>query len=232
MKKLPLLVAALLAICSFQSCKKTEIVTPAPAHQAQIMFVNGCSGTTQLAASFSGKALTDDGAKSIGYMGNSGYQYVALDSLYPAVPVTFIKSGASFVTTSFPCLENVHYSAFAGGTSTTPTITFTPDIFDGMGSGNAKLRFVNLAGNVNNLTFELGNENLFTGINSAVSTPFTEVSAGEKNFKVYDPNNLNATQVLFALRKLEAGKYYTVLYSGTANGSGNAILQLSLYNNQ
>ncbi len=230
MKKLPLLLVAAFALFFFSSCTKdATTVAPVSKHRASIMFVNGCSGAATVNPYFSGKAVT--GVSSVNLFSNSGYVYVDLDTLYPATPIAFNRSGGTLASTSYVCHDDVHYSAFAGGTTTAPTISFVEDIFSGGSGSNAHLRFVNLTGDVNNVTFKVENDIIFSAIDPAQVTAFTEVSAGEKTFTVYDPDHFDASQRIYALRKLEAGKFYTVIYTGLLDGAGSNYLQLTQITN-
>ncbi len=227
MRKLSLLSLATCVLFYFSSCTKdATTVTPVSKHRASIMFVNGCSDAATLNPYFSGKAV----GGAVNLFSNSGYQYVDLDTLYPATPVAFNHSGGTLAGTTYVCHDDVHYSAFAGGTLSNPSITFVEDQFSG-GSGSAHLRFANLTGDVNNVTFKIESDVIFAGINTADVTPFTDVPAGEKTFTVYDPAHFDASQRIYALRKLEAGKYYTVLYTGLQEGTGSNYLTLTQVTN-
>ncbi len=235
MKITKTLLTALSVTIMFASCKKeSNNTTVAPSHRASIMFINGCAGTTQASGSFSGTVVS--GATAVNLFSSSGYQYITLDTLYPAVPITFkTTSGTLLKDTTYACIENVHYTALLGGTLAKPSISFTKDELGGMTGGKAKIRFANLTGDLPNAAFEYGTTAqlnlIFSGVNPSQITSFAEVDPGTMTFCAYDPANKTATIRYFGLRQVEGGKYYTVFLSGTATGTANYNLQLTQVDN-
>lgn len=223
MKRLPILLLVAYATLVFTACKKENNTTVvAPKHLASLMFVNGCAGTTQLSGMYGSKVA--DGASAINLFSNTLYQYVTVDSPSVAVNISFNTTPTR--DTLFTLLENRHYTAFAGGTAANPTITFVEDHLDGAGGG-AKIRFVNLSGDVQNVTFQVGGTTLFTGVYPAQITGFADIAAGETSFTIFDPGNVPTTQRTYGLRSIEGGKYYTVYLTGTTTGTANYYLQMT-----
>jgi hypothetical protein len=234
MKKISFLFLICYAAFSITSCKKKDNnVTPvAPKHQCSIMFVNGCAGITQINGYYHDTLVA--GAAAINLFSNCDYKLFTLDSpsLVQTIAIKNTSGNALLKDTLFQCQDNQHYSAFIGGTGTSPTITFIQDNFSSMGSGDAKIRFVNLTTDVTNVTFIVGTSTLFTGVAPSQITAFTDIPAGTTSFTAHDPADVTTTERIFGLRDITAGKYYTVYYTGTKTGVANYNLQLTQITNQ
>jgi hypothetical protein len=230
MKKLQFIVLAFAALFSVQSCQKSAsntISTTKATHRARMMFVNGCTGTTQVSGSFGSTVIS--GTTDVNLFDNSGYQYITLDSINIPQPTIFKNkaTGAQLVSYTFTCTDDNFYTALIGGSVSSPTMTFTTDHYDGMGAGMAKVRFVNLSVDMPNATFLVNNITTFAGIGPAQITTFTDIAAGTLSFSTFDPAHPTTTLRLYGGRVIEAGKYYTIFLTGSTTGTGSADLTLN-----
>lgn len=219
MKKLILPLFCLLLFC----CRKKD-ENAQPADKAGIMFVNGCAGTTNLNATVNGTAVVNNLAQ-----GNaSGYNFVTPGSVNLAFTVSGINSSLASGTANVTA--NNRYSAFAGGLLTDPHFVFTQDDITAPPSGNAKIRFVNLCPDNAHFTVNVGTMPVDSGVAAYTVTSFHNVSTGLADLRVGDPTNIS-TVVDAGNKQLDAGKSYTLLLTGTANGSGTGALALTLITN-
>jgi hypothetical protein len=222
-KKLLSCAVAFAAIIAISSCKKKD---NGPATTSNIMFVNGCAGAPNVDATVGGSKVT--GATSLQFLANSGYRQVTAGSLSMQFLLTSTQTKISEGTVATTAGNN--YSVFAGGIITAPTLVYTSDDLTAPSSGHAKVRFVNLGSDNLNETYSVGSSNLDSNVLSSKVTQFREVTAGSYTVRVGDPTNL-ASVVSINNQELNAGKAYTILLTGTVNGSGSAALTVTMLQN-
>jgi len=212
-----------LCICSFIACKKEE---KAPSNSARVMFVNGCAGTDKVNVTSNGNTI--QAATNIGFLKNSGYQYVTAGSSNITFMLTNLgtplKSGSTSLT------ANTNYSVFAGGLITNPSIVFITDDLAAPASGKAKIRFVNLSMDTLNENASANTTTFATGVTAQSYSPFSEIAAGSYTIKAGDPADIS-TVVSTTSMQLVAGKCYTVVLTGTMLGSGSSALTLTVLTN-
>ena len=223
MKKVILQLAVLAA--GIVGCTKNN---NGPSNQASVMYVNGCAGTTDIYAQANG--ITVNGATSLAFLSNSGYQNVTAGS---TVPMQFILNnlGTPLCNGSPDITAGDHYSVFAGGLVTGPTFVVTTDNFLSLPSGNAAVRFINLSNDTLNESFYVGSQKLDSNVSDGTYSQFAEISATNGvQVLVQDPSKPTQIAVLYNQAFL-AGKNYTVILTGTSSGSGASALALTVIDN-
>ena len=214
---------SILAIAGFSACKKSS---PAPSNSAIVMFVNGSAGTSSIDVSTNNNKV--QAATNLAFLVNSGYQYVTAGSENIAIVLTNLGTPLKSATANFTA--NAHYSVFAGGLVTNPSIVVTADDLAAPSSGNAKIRFVNLSNDALTETANIGTTAFATGITSQSYSSFSEVASGSYTIKAGDPSNIS-TVVSVGPSQLSAGKIYTVMLTGTLSGTSTSGLTLTIINN-
>ncbi len=212
-----------LAIIGFASCKKSDNT---PSNSASAMFVNGCTGTTNVNATSGTTSVS--GASNIAFMKSSGYQYVTAGT--DSIAFVLTSLGTPLKTGIAALTANTHYSVFVGGLVTAPSFVVTTDDLSATTSGNAKVRFVNLSNDSLSETADVGSTAFATAIGSQSASSFSEVTAGSYTIKAGDPANIS-TVVSLGPTQLSAGKIYTVILTGTLTGTGTSGLTLTVIGN-
>lgn len=199
-----------------------------PSNVANVMFVNGCVLATNIDIKVNN--VQENGATSIPFLGNSGYQNVTAGSAiqiayYLANPLTLLDTQTNTL------IANTHYSVFAGNSLvSTHSFLLTKDDLTLPTSSNAKIRFVNLSSDALNETASVGDSTFATGITSTNASAFYQMPAGSYVIKAGDPSNIS-TVVTTNTTILAAGKIYTVILTGNQTGSGTSALTLTVINN-
>lgn len=206
------------------SCKKKTNDTPA--NSAQVMYVHGCAGAETLYGTANNTQVT--GATSLNIFKSSGYQYVTAGSVGIGFTVAGINTVLAAGTKSLTV--GAHYSAFAGGLLTNPSLVFATDDLTAPASGKAGIRFVNLSPDAYRFAVNVGGAVTDSGITSQSVTAFRQVAAGSVNVRIGDPTNLN-TVVDAGSRQLSSGKLYTLMLTGTSGGSGAGGYTLTMIQN-
>lgn len=221
--------SAIVCIVAFGACKKS---TPAPANNAMVMFVNGCTAqtTTNLDGKLGGTAVS--GATNIAYNKNSGYKTVTANA---SAALSFGITGLGSTLVSDPGTENLavngHYTVYAGGISSTPSFVFSTDDLTAPASGNARIRFVNLCADNLNVSCYVGASKVDSNVAYKTCTPFFEVPASTGKVAMIDQVVLtNSAEILS--QSLSSGKIYTFIFTGTATATTTAAaLTLSVIAN-
>ena len=227
MKNLFLLLPVVVVAFAFGGCSKKN---NGPSTTASVMLVNGCDGTTGIYAKVNNANV---GPSNISYFGNSGYQTISTGS---AVDINFylVTPAGTPLTAGTPTFTaGDHYSVFVGSIITSPDFIVTPDDLSAPTSGNAKVRFINLGSDNLNETFSIGTQNLDSNISLGQITPFFEVAATTgMPVSAQDPS-FSAIGYLAQLtnQAFSAGRIYTVMLTGTYNGTGSTALKLTVINN-
>lgn len=213
---------SVLALVSFAACKKSDST---PSNSASVMFVNGTAGTTNVDVTANSTKVQS--GTNLAFLKGSGYQSVTAGSQNIAFVITSLGTPLKSTTTSFTA--GSHYSVFAGGIITNPSIVITTDDLTAPASGSAKIRFVNLSNDSLSETANVGSTAFATNITSQTASSFTTVTPGSYTIKAGDPANIST--VVSVAQQIDAGKIYTVILTGTLSGSGASGLTLTVFNN-
>ena len=119
MQKVFLSLSVIAAIMAFTGCSKNN---PGPSNTASVMFVDGCSGTTTIDAKVNSVKVVN--ATSIQFLKNSGYQNITSGSLI-TIGYSLTSQGTPLCSSSSNLTTGSHYSLFAGGIITNPSIVLT-----------------------------------------------------------------------------------------------------------
>jgi hypothetical protein len=225
MKRIILSLIPVLMFGMLFSCKKKD---NAPADSASVLFVNGCAGTLPAI-----DAKVDDinvsGALNLPFTSNSGYKYIkAGASVNIAYYITNV--GTPVINRSFNVVSGAHYSAFAGGLITNPSLVFTEDDMTAPASNSARIRFINLSPDAMSVTATASNTVIGADVTSMSVTSPINLTAGSFELKAGDPTNIN-TVVTAGSNTLAAGKIYTLMLTGSLAGTGVSALKLTLISN-
>lgn len=224
MKKILYPVLSIFAMLAFAACSKNS---SAPANSAYVMMWNGCVGTTSVDVKVDGKSVPN--GTGIPYCGNSGYQFATANA---AVSINYSLSslGTPLANSSATMLTGQHYTMFCGGLVTAPRLLFTIDSITATSNDRAKIRLVNLSPDTLAANASAGSQIFAAGISSIQASQFVEVPAGGSEIKAGDPSNIS-TVISLGTQSLSAGKMYTLILSGTRNGTGQSALRLTLIGN-
>ena len=237
MKKLILSLSVLATVALFSACTKSNNNTLAT---ASVMFVNGTAGTSGSPESAKANGTSISGASSIAFQGASGYQNVTAGTTVD-ISLVLASSGVPLGSDSILFTAGNSYSIFSGGEITSPTFVYTNDDLSAPASGDAKIRLVNLSPDSLSLTGTLTNTSAATtstfgsGIGristSTSVSAFTSVAAGTYKLVVADPSNFSLSVFSNSSQQINAGKIYTVIYTGTAVGSGTSAYTATVISN-
>lgn len=230
MKKVLQLVT-LAGFVSLAACKKDDDDDPKPVPtqpSAKVMFVNGCVSADSLRVSINDTIQTN--IPRVGFLSNTGYVNVAPRTT-AVVKYLLQNSNVQLASTNMSLAVNVNYSVFSGGIVTSPFMISTTDNLNAPSAGKAKVRFAHLSGDNLNEVVYVGTVRIDSNITSQKVTPFVEVDGGTiVNVIAQDPSNIPSVRQL-QNQQFVAGKIYTIMLTGTSNGSGNADLRLTMINN-
>jgi len=238
MKKTILSFSAIILITLFGACTKSD--SNSPVTTASVMFVNGTTGSTPENAEANGTSVS--GASNIAFQGSSGYQNITAGS---SVNISLILANSNLTlgSSSISLTAGDSYSIFSGGAINSPAFVYTNDDLSAPASGQAKIRLINLSPDSLSLTGSLKNINtgdtatLASGIGKITATGSTSISAffplaaGTYKLVVADPLNYLGSSASISTQTLNAGKIYTVIYTGTATGTGTSAYTLTVINN-
>ena len=227
MKNLFFVISAVALALIFAGCSKKN---NGPSTTASVMMVNGCNGTTGIYAKVNNSNF---GPSNISYLGNSGYQTISAGS---AVNINFYlvtPAGTPLTAGSPTFTAGDHYSVFVGGIITGPDFVVTTDDLTAPSSGNAKVRFINLGSDNLNESFSIGATTLDSNIGYGQYTSYSEIAATSGvGVLVQDPAHIQPAYIAqLASQAFSAGKIYTVMLTGTYNGTGSSALKLTVIGN-
>lgn len=213
-----------LFIIAFAACKKNN--TPAPT-TANVMFMNGCSGATSVDVSSGINKVA--GATNIAFEKNSGYK--SLNAGTDSMAFILSSLGTPLKTSTQSLTAGNSYSAFLGGIITNPTFIFLNDDLSSPPSGYAKIRFVNLTTDDSLMTAYAGATVIASNVGYQGYTSFMQVPAGPYVIKAGETNNIG-TVVATGTQQLGSGNIYTVVMTGTVNGSGSSAFAITIITNK
>lgn len=218
-----ILLLAIGVSCFMASCKKDKDDSPDPS-KARVMFLNATLGVDTVQV----KSGSDVLVNSLLPFVSSGYR----DLTPGETKISFVQpqTNIELSSTTHNFTANNYYSVFSGGSISQLSTLIISDDLSAPETGKAKVRLVNLAVENLNETFYIGSEEIASNIGNLSYSPFRPVSAGTYNLLVQDPANPTKIAQLSG-QKLEPGKIYTVVVSGSFTGSGNAALKLTVLNN-
>ena len=226
MRKILLSLTVVAVTLGFTACKKKS--DPAPTN-ANVMFVNGCAGATNIDAHVSGKTV--NGATNIAFMKNSGYKQVAAGA---SLPVEFYLTGlGTQLNTSTQTLAiGAYYSVYSAGIVTNTSLVFTTDDLTAPTmTGKAKVRFINLSSDNLNTSCYIGSTKLDSNVASKSYTSFHEVAEGSSLKVAMIDQTILTNSGQITGQTLSAGKIYTFMLTGAASGTGSSALTLTVINN-
>ena len=215
------LLAAGCLLLATSACQKSS----SSSSNAQVMFVNGSVGATSTSLAVNGATLAN--ASNIAYLGNSGYQAATAGNATLTATLTGVGSIGSVTST---LTANDNYSVFECGTILADSIIIVNDAMPSPSATYAYVRLVNTSSDTSAtaITGAVGNTVVGSNIAYAAASGWTQVTPGSYSitaFNVKEPGNvatLSATQV-------NAGKFYTLLYSG--NSAQSVGFKLTVINN-
>jgi hypothetical protein len=228
MKKITylLLAASLFAA----SCKKDKKETPAPTpqpevHAAKVKFTNACLNAGTQAIKINDTTL--NAVAGVDFLGSTGYintdygNNVKIAFVYPS-------TGTVLQETTGPLADGGTYSAFIGGeVPNMLSMVVVSDNLNAPASGKSKVRFINLSRDNYDLDFYVGGPKLDSAVSFGDHTPFYEVNAGTMNVIAQDPDFVGYQRTLNG-QVFEAGKIYTIMFSGKNGATGDADLKLTV----
>ena len=224
MKKVLLSVSVLAVATFFGACKKSNNT---PSNSASVMFVNGCAGNAGVNVSANNTSVSS--ASNLLYLKNTSYQSVTAGS---SVNIAFISPslGTTIISRTPTLTANQNYSVFLGGLDNASTFLCVSDDLTAPTSGNAKIRLVNLSSDNLSVRAQAGNTVFASGISSLSASAFSNIPVTGSSTTISAGDSTNFYTIKDAMAQpLIAGKIYTVIYTGTAAGTGS--LAVSVINN-
>ncbi len=222
MKNLCLSFSVLAIVFVFSGCTKNN---NGSGNVAQVMFVNGCSGTNDVEVKVNGLIAAGSGA--ISYFGNSGYQNFNANS---NLLINFYLLQGTFLTgATRNFTQHFRYTVYAGGLVTSPSFVVTTDEFPTLSSGKAAVRFINLSNDSLNEIFSVGATTLDSNIGYTVCSPYFEITATSgTGVTAVDPRYTSSPFLAtLSSQAFSAGKMYTVMLTGSS-GAATAPAGLKL----
>jgi hypothetical protein len=222
MKK-PVYFLALAAIVGFAACNKSDNPTPPPPPPAtaKVMFSNTEINTQNVFVKLNDTLLS--GADSLNYLDHSGYVTVSPGS---GQIIKFISTTTGVLQESFTASFSAdnYYTIFRTGLSSGEDFIITDEL-SAPAAGKFKIRFVNVCPDMLNLSFALdgsgGSVDVDSNVTYKEATPFYQFTAGAYDVKGGDPTSLATAESLDG-QNFQAGKIYTILYSGIGSVSGSS----------
>lgn len=220
---IPLLLTAM--ALSLGACKKEENNPPPPPapEAARVMFFNGCLSSGSLAVRLNDTLVP--GAGSVTFPGRTGYFDVGPGA---AQKVSFVleNSNVSLVNKNMDLNKDQSYTVFAGGVITNPVIAAGQDDLSDPGSGQARVRFVNLSPDDLNETAFVGSLHVGSDVKTGQMTPYILIPAGTANVIAQDPSNIPMSRTLE--HNFVEGRVYSIVLTGTGTGTQEAALKLNV----
>jgi hypothetical protein len=223
MKNVIISILALSGMAVFAGCHKSS---SGPSTTASVMFVHGCAaGTAAVVLNGEINGTIVGGAANLSFLSNSGYGTVTQGN---GLNLVFAVSGLSPLDSQTVSITaGNHYSAFASGSITAPTICFTADDLTAPAAGYAKVRFANLSSDKFTTTCFAGSSELDSTLAYNQCSPYFQVAAGTLKIGMYDQSNPNNSGVI-TNQSLMAGKIYTFMLTGTFSATiGTSVLTLT-----
>lgn len=207
----PKTVISLLAgIALLSSCSKSNSSSTT---SARVMYTNGCVGATATSLSVNGTSL----GSSVAYLSNSGYHSVTAGSATITSTLNGVGTLGKLTTT---LNANGSYSVFDCGTVLADTLVIVADAFPSNLGNSAYARVVNVSSDstATSITGAVGNTVVGSNVAYGAASGFVQLTPGSYSitaFNVAKPGNVaTLSNVSF-----NAGKVYTLLYSGNSSTS-------------
>ena len=207
------------------SCKKHSDTQPNV--KFNVMFVNGCIGMTYMYGSVDGKMITVD--NDLPFLTNTGYQIITTDSVLNfgyQIPGSY-GSGENIIFTA-----GQSYSVFLGGSLTSGVdFSYSHDDLSPPAAGMAKVRFINLSVDSLNLNCFISGQKLDSNVSFGIITPFSQIAATTSGDAVFLQDPSRPESAMLSGQSFESGQIYTVMLTGTLNGTLTSQLALTVINN-
>jgi hypothetical protein len=200
------------ALLAMSACSKSN---SSASSNASIVFVNGCVGATSTSLTVNGTALSN--ASNVAYLGNSGYQSVATGS----VTLNASLTGVGTLGTIAANLSTSHtYSFFECGTVLADSVILVDDAMPSPSGGYAYVRLVNASSDTTAkaITAAVGNNVVGANVAYAAVSSWTQVSSGTYSLTAFNVNSPGNVATLSGTT-INAGNFYTLLYTGNSNQS-------------
>ncbi|MBL7718634.1 MAG: DUF4397 domain-containing protein [Flavipsychrobacter sp.] len=216
------------------SCKKKGNDDPAPTPvpetpTALVKFVNGALNSGVLSVKINDTTLQPL-TGGVNFLGVSSYTRTSVGG---STKISYIypNTGTVFQEMTSGLSAGNYYTAFvAGEVPGNIAMMVTSDDVTAPSAGKSKIRLVNLSADNYNLSFYVGGPKLDSNVAYKGVTPFYEVNAGSANIIAQDPMQVGNQRTLNG-QMLEAGKIYTIIFTGKTNSTGDADLKLTVVNN-
>lgn len=204
------LLSAGCALLTMAACSKSNSSSSA---NASILFVNGCVGATSTSLTVNGTALPN--AANIAYLGNSGYQSVAGGAVTLNATLTGVGTLGTISTSLNP---NSTYSVFECGTVLADSVIIVPDAMPTASGLYAYVRLANTSSDTTAkaITAAVGNTVVGSNVAYAAVSGWTQVPSGSYSITAFNVNSPGNVATLSATN-INAGNFYTLLYSGNSN---------------
>jgi hypothetical protein len=209
-------------VIAFSACSKSG---SSSSTNAKLLFANGCVGATSTTVTVNGTNLPN--ATAIAYLGNSGYQTVTAGEDV----ITGVLTGVgSLGTVNATLSANASYSVFDCGTVLADTLILVTDTFPASIGNYAYARLVNVSSDstATSITGAVGNTVIGSNIPYAAASAFTQITPGAYTINAFNVNKPANIASLSSVQ-LNAGKIYTLMYSG--NSSSTVGFKLTTINN-
>lgn len=222
-------VIALGSLLAAASCGKKDTPDPVqpPAQVAHAMFMNACIGAAPLKVNLNEVSISS--ITSLNTLDKTAYLELAPATQVKTAFVTQ-SSNVELAKTMQDYTVNTYYSVFATGLVNNPSVLVTTDDISAPAGNLAKVRFINLSPDNLSETVYVGSNKIDSNVDYKEATGFRSITAGTYNVIVQDPNNVPLSQNLQS-QQFTSGKVYTLILTGTQNGSNEAALKLSIINN-
>lgn len=200
----------LLGVVLFSACSKSD---SSPASGSRVMYTNGCVGGTATSLSVNGSNLS----ASVAYLGNSGYHGVAAGS----ATITSTLNGVGTLGTLHTTLSSgTSYSVFDCGTVLADTLVIVTDVFPASIGNYAYARLVNVSSDstATSMTGAVGNTVVGSNVAYGAASAFVQFTPGAYNVTAFNTAKPGNVATLSSVQ-FNAGKIYTLLYSGNSSTS-------------
>lgn len=98
-------------------------------------------------------------------------------------------------------------------------------------SGKSKVRLANFSEDTMSYDFYVsGAGKIDSAVSYGMATPFTEVTAGDNNVIIQDPNHV-ADQITISPQHFAAGKIYTIMVTGSKTYTGVGLIKTTVIAN-
>jgi hypothetical protein len=221
--KTRLVLSAGFSLFAIAACNKSN---SSSSSNASILFVNGCVGATSTSLTANGTALAN--ASNIPYLGNSGYQSAPTGAVTLNATLTGVGTLGSISNNLY---ANDTYSVFECGTVLADSVFMVYDNMPSPSGLYAYVRLVNTSSDTSATAITAAVGNTVVGSNTAYAavSAWTQVSSGSYSLTAFNVNSPGNVATLSGAN-INAGNFYTLVYSGNSNQSVG--FKLTLISNQ